>query len=259
MRLKPRPFRKITKGHPMSKGLVGCWLFNEGGGDIAYDLSGNANHSSAWNGNTTWAPGKYGPATLYDNNGDYITVPDSPSLSPTTGITVLALFYPTDVTFRGIVTKFDIATSTYGDYSLYMGNGDLVFRINSANSMNAGVITANQWHHVVGTYRSSDQEQAIYLDGAPKASGNSFQGALNASGDPLEIGVYNTGTACLNGLIDYVMIWDRALLAFEIQSLYYDPFQMFRSGPIEIWTAATSVGGAPPAGIAVLRRRIEAA
>jgi len=30
--------------HPLARGLVGCWLFNEGGGNSVFDLSGYGNH-----------------------------------------------------------------------------------------------------------------------------------------------------------------------------------------------------------------------
>ena len=43
MILKPPLVTLLRQGHPLSKGLVGCWLFNERGGDSVYDASGQGN------------------------------------------------------------------------------------------------------------------------------------------------------------------------------------------------------------------------
>ena len=40
---KPPLGIQIDWSNPITKGLVGCWLFNEGSGDKVYDLSGNGN------------------------------------------------------------------------------------------------------------------------------------------------------------------------------------------------------------------------
>jgi len=42
------------------------------------------------------------------------------------------------------------------------------------------------------------------------------------------------------------MVFDRALSAEEIKALYADPFQGLRQTSVDLWTAATSVGAAPP-------------
>ena len=43
MILKPPKGAMLNRGHPLSRGLKGCWLMNEGGGKIVNDLSGNGN------------------------------------------------------------------------------------------------------------------------------------------------------------------------------------------------------------------------
>jgi hypothetical protein len=50
---KPPIGSKIDWSHPLSKGIVGCWLFNENGGDKIFDLSlnriiGNLTFSIYW-------------------------------------------------------------------------------------------------------------------------------------------------------------------------------------------------------------------
>jgi hypothetical protein len=41
--LKPIRGLQLNKSHPLARGLVGCWLLNEGTGHKVFDLSGNSN------------------------------------------------------------------------------------------------------------------------------------------------------------------------------------------------------------------------
>ena len=78
-----------------------------------------------------------------------------------------------------------------------------------------------QWIHVVGTYNGS--QQILYIDGTPHNTSNSG----NIDWDPLgtdgfEIGRYNDDneTHCLDGTIDEVAVWNRALSQTEVNYLY---------------------------------------
>ena len=41
-----KPYRgiQLNRQHPLARGLVGCWLVNEGTGDKVFDYSGNGNN-----------------------------------------------------------------------------------------------------------------------------------------------------------------------------------------------------------------------
>ncbi|MBU3957500.1 MAG: hypothetical protein KKB25_00310, partial [Nanoarchaeota archaeon] len=56
---------------PNKDGLVGSWSFNEGGGTIANDGSGNGNVGTLTNG-PTWTAGKFGGALQFDGVNDYV-------------------------------------------------------------------------------------------------------------------------------------------------------------------------------------------
>jgi len=71
--IKPRLGTPLNKGHRLSKGLVGCWLMNEGCGGEVFDLSGNKN-TGTLSGDTAWAAGKHGSCLSFDGNGDYVTL-----------------------------------------------------------------------------------------------------------------------------------------------------------------------------------------
>jgi hypothetical protein len=56
-----------------AQGLVGYWPFDEGGGTIAKDYSGNGNNGTLVN-NPTWTTGKVGGALSFDGANDYVRV-----------------------------------------------------------------------------------------------------------------------------------------------------------------------------------------
>jgi len=71
--------------------LVGHWTFNEGGGDILTDFSGNNFHgtlkdgSDAWGGGMPeWTTDRYGNenGALFFNEGAHVLIPNSPALTP---------------------------------------------------------------------------------------------------------------------------------------------------------------------------------
>ena len=47
--VKPPRGARLDPGHPLSRGVVGYWLFNEGVGGRVNDLSGNGN-TGVWHG-----------------------------------------------------------------------------------------------------------------------------------------------------------------------------------------------------------------
>jgi hypothetical protein len=69
---KPPLGAKINFAHPLAKGIVGCWLLNEGMGDKVYDLSGNGNTGTLANFShpatvtSGWNPGKFGKTLLHN-------------------------------------------------------------------------------------------------------------------------------------------------------------------------------------------------
>ena len=62
-----QPFRgiQINRTHPLVRGLIGCWPFNDGTGPKTWDYSGNANKGTL-EGGATWAPGRRGWAVNCD-------------------------------------------------------------------------------------------------------------------------------------------------------------------------------------------------
>ena len=62
-----QPFRgiQINHTHPLARGLIGSWPFNDGTGPKTWDYSGNANKGTL-EGGATWTPGRRGWAVNCD-------------------------------------------------------------------------------------------------------------------------------------------------------------------------------------------------
>lgn len=194
-----------------------------------------------------WTPGKFGSALDLDGSDDYISVGDDNSLDINSAITILALIEPDTYGYEytagrrygRIVRKGTNFNFTILDDSENLDEGIIFDGTTGQIKSTANAIDLNVKQHVAVTFDGSNGK--IYINGTLNNSGDG--GTLVANADALIIGNYDAGTTprYFDGLIEYVMIWNRALLASEIQQLYCEPFCMF--GRELIWgeSAAPSV------------------
>ena len=233
-RQKPPFGTQINRQHRLAKGLVGMWVFNEGKGTIAYDLSGNRNHGTligmSFPPTTTsgWA-GMNGLSL--DGVDDNIDAGNGASLQITGSLSVSAWIKTSDTAGR-IVGKFESTDSkiayvfniSVAPYLGVSGNGDiLASRTISGNALN------NQWHHVVGVFDASAQTISMYLDGILSQgtlSGTVPSSIYNCTGN-VKMGYDYGGNGYLNGLIDNVLIYNRVLSAGEVRELFVDRWAIF--------------------------------
>jgi len=203
-----------------TRGLVAYWSFDEGTGNIAYDISGNGNNCTIYG--AKWTKGKYGSALQFDGVDDYVLVPEDDSLKPTE-VTVSAWIYFTGDVYEShsIVRLIKSLGNSYG-FSISKetgGSGKLEF----ASYNDGWYITAtnfsgyvNKWTHIVGIY--DGRKLKLYINGILKDS------ADLASIDYTEVYDLYIGSgykaSYFLGLIDEVRIYNRALSAEEIRYHY---------------------------------------
>ena len=77
------------------KTVAGIWLFDEGNGKIAEDLSGNGNDGELKEG-TKWEDGQFGQAVIFDGKDDYVEIAPSLLFNPEV-FTVTFWMHPTAV------------------------------------------------------------------------------------------------------------------------------------------------------------------
>lgn len=220
--LKPIRAIQLNRSHPLARGLVGCWLFNEGAGDKVFDLSGQGNHGTL-KGDPVWVGGKFGSCLDYDGTGDYVQVPDI-AFGQNSCWTVSAwLNWRSDD--GSYVFPFGDHDSNYESFMLRhwlwvfayrMTNGTYVyFSISSSDYYQVG------WFHIA--FVSDGTNLSLYLNGKPKETVGISNTTLTFSG----IGQGYNNNYEFNGLIDDVKVYERFLSVAEIARLYREPFCMF--------------------------------
>lgn len=222
---KPSVGYGVDFSDPISKGLVGCWLFNEGAGNKVYDIAGK-NTGTLTNG-PTWRGGKFGKVINFDGVDDYVLMDIGGSVP--TSITLSAWIYPTA---GGVVfTELGQGVINSGWHESQMevlstGEIKVGYWAGSLYSLSLGTFNLNSWHHVVLTFDDSNNLASGYVNGVLRNSGTSNKqyppnlwysvGALSATS-------HGDGTY-FNGSIDNARLYNRALSAGEVQRLYSEPF-----------------------------------
>jgi len=217
---KPPVGSQIKWGHSLAQGLVGCWLFNEGAGGRVHDLSGRGNHGTLTNmaipptPNSGWNPGRTDIGLRFDGVNDYVHIGNLGTLSQGTIEIWINFRSVGGGGWGGVVQGVQTSGSTY--YMFCYGNDRVtVFK----NAYTTSILQNNQWYHITITWKPG--ESRVYVDGVV----DNFD-AISYTLDltDLAIGIYHDGYY-FNGFIDEVCIYNRALLPFEVCSLYEDPYQ----------------------------------
>jgi hypothetical protein len=231
--LKPTRGIRLNKSHPLARGLVGCWLFNEGSGNKVSDLSGNGNTGTITG--AIWTPWKYGPALKFNGNSDLISFAvDKPSIA---GLSNVSFF--TWLEFDVVNVNHWIASESQfnGGYLLdwhliLLDSSDKIrLRIDTSGGADTvdttTVFVAGQPYHVGFTYDGTTMK--LYVNGRLENSTvHSSGGTINDSNYPLNLGSGdNRSISLIDGYLDIPMIYNRTFIASEIALLYREPFCMF--------------------------------
>ena len=212
---------------------ISRWEFNEGTGVTAYDSAGS-DDGTLVNGPTWQTIGMIDGALSFDGVDDYVEVPDSPSLDMMTAITMEAWVQldSIDNTYDTIVWKPDDTTTNNRDYALirnrtgdfsaaWMGKFGTSIQTTAGYSEVFGttIPTAGGWYHVVSTY--DGESLKLYVNGQLESS-QSHSGTLVTSDAPLLFGKSGNPTdpLWLNGTLDEVSLYSRAMIATEIEARY---------------------------------------
>jgi hypothetical protein len=182
----------------------------------------------------TFAPGFVGQAFSLDGVNDFIEIPDASNLNLSNAITIQAWINPRSLPSRypAIVKKSGLTggSSTTTGYSLEFRDGApqvllWVYLKNQWFSSPPGTVPVgtNTWSHVTATYDGTWIR--MYINGTEVGPptykpGNiipSSDNSLNLGRDPANPG---DPDRYFDGLIDEVMIYNRALTAGEIRTTY---------------------------------------
>ena len=238
---------------PPASGLQAAYALSNG-----IDASGHGRTGILTN--TTVVPGKYAEAQRFNGSSSRITIPsfDTPS-----GFTVESWVWLTAATARLIPSP---RTGASGWSAIVYHGLDAVFLaevgdgfISAGFTTPAGIvnqivspskITIGAWHHIAVAYGGTTLLLAI--DGVQVAA-QTVTGGVLASTQPWELGGSARDQGWLNGLLDDVRIYDRALTLPEINADLAVPVDTVReavvSWEMEVWPRGSAPGTAGAVGV----------
>ncbi|MEW5760982.1 MAG: LamG-like jellyroll fold domain-containing protein, partial [Candidatus Thermoplasmatota archaeon] len=213
--------------------LVGFWKFDEGSGTIAKDSSYYSNNGnlngfsdppttySGWSGDC-----KLGSCLRFDGSDDYVNCGNGASLNITNALTIEGrlklISNPSAGTYPEIVGK----STDYTGYALITTNGP---KVSAHIGIGSGTwkeftyrdISLNTWYHIAETFDGSNVR--FYINGVEQAdSPIAYSGAIASNAANLLIGKHYGQNWFVNGSIDNVRIYNRALSADEIKQHYLE-------------------------------------
>lgn len=219
-------------------GLVAHWRLDETSGTEALDSSGNGINGNKNNGVSYVANGLVGGAAGFDGvSNQNITIPHNSLLTPTEDLTVTFWVQPQEdwdelgTDLWRIIDKQSSANSNDPGWYLYIngffggtfwlavgdGVGTTIYGQSSFSDWDA-----NTWYHIAFVYEQNGTTPtvSIYRNGVfsnSSTSGGPFTPDWGTDDLILGAGYYNND---LNGYLDDVRIYNRALTAAEVQQVY---------------------------------------
>ena len=217
-------------------GLIDWWKFDQTSGTSAFDSVGSDPGTLLGFNSTntpTWAAGRIGNALAFNGTNEYVNL-DSSRLSLSNNFSISAWIYPRP----GCAGVFFCLRSLYGvsGFNFSLTDNAVIISGQTATGWHQTYFAVNQiqdnaWSHVVVVYDKSTVE--VYVNGVKKTpdylgdpnwdsdfamdpSGSTRIGAENGNGP---VGYF------FNGLIDDLRVYNRTLIAAEIQQLYLDADQ----------------------------------
>lgn len=208
--------------------LAGCALLLHmdepswtGSGAVVKDASGLGNHGTPMGNAKTIAAGKFGRAGSFDGASS-VTVPDAPSLHPTTALTYAAWIYPTGLTdgtpSPGILSK-RLGYADQVAFTLFLWTNNQVWGdVESSRFSSSAVVANGSWYHLAIVYDGGSQSAKLYVNGALDGT-HAAASSLAVNTVDLQIANLPGGGDYFIGAIDEVAVWTRALSGAEIAGL----------------------------------------
>jgi hypothetical protein len=213
----------------LGTGLVAHWTFDELGGDVLVDDSGNRRDGSV-QGATFRNDGRFGGA-LHFSPGDSVTVDRFPSATSSwtfSGWVRVGEEDPVSDDFGTIVStevmqvggwQFQTRAQPSGIYwtfAYWLGSG-----LNYAHFDYRG-FERERWSHATVVVDAARNQLSFYVDGQP-AEVSSLPAAILPGSPTLSMGTWAGVGRLFSGSIDDVAIYDRALQPAEVAALNAAP------------------------------------
>ena len=220
----------LTTGYvaaQLENGLIGYWSFDEGSGITANDSSGNGNNGTLVNG-PIWTPGEIAGALSFDGVDDYVSFASQAQSTISISAWVYAQATPGNV-FPRIIDMPGYVLFLPEPSNPKSNPASLGFLSRRSDrdgewDTPANTMAYNSWNHVAVVYDSSSTSNNadLYINGVKQTISKITppQGTQTSNEGEGIIGNHIPLNRGWDGLIDELRIYNRALSAAEIVSLY---------------------------------------
>lgn len=220
---KPPIGSSINLNHPLSQGLVACYLFNEVSGIRCYDLSHYSVSGVLTNG-ASFNPSSGGIAVL-DGVNDFISLPQTPLIN--TGQATVEIWFRTTQTTQALILQLTnyggcLYINRFSNTGKVLAFFDNTTGNNSSSDESTISVNDNIWHCIVATHINN--VTSLYIDGKlNKQYSDTFSPMFYTNG-------YNIGQNVgfgqyFSGSVLKYSAYNRALSEEEVKSLYENPYQ----------------------------------
>jgi len=196
------------------EGLIAAWHFDENSGTTASDAQGSHNGTIT---GAEWVSGISNSALEFNGTGGQVLVPNGRTFNPVGDKISFSLWFKLNVVgddgaFIYQNVKYVVRIDAQGKitFALYTPTWY------SITTDWATRILDTDWHHVAATYDGAQMN--LYLDGTLMKTGDN-SGTLQSTGADVVIG-NQSSTNHFGGILDEVLVYDKALSVEEIQQIY---------------------------------------
>jgi hypothetical protein len=211
----------------LADGLVAHWSLDEGAGTIAGDSSGNG-HDGQLSGGTWISDGRFGQGVRLVA-GNAITVPEFPNATPNWSVSLWMRLSDEQMAADSELFTEILSTETLrsGGWQMNidkrLAQPRFVFsywspRLADYVGTECSCVDTGGWHHWAAVVDVSSNRILLYRDGA-FADQETRPSDILPGDSALHFGRWNMEDRLLNGDLDDVAIWDRALSAREVAAL----------------------------------------
>lgn len=220
---------------PSTTNLIAHWKYDETSGTVAADSSGNGRNADMLNGMSgavSSVPGKIGTALIGNGATHYARALHHTSFDNLVDITI-AMWVKraqTNDKYDPLLAKtnssgaypltFEICNTSQGSCGVSDNNKLSLYSDKTTPSavVSTGSITDTEWHHVAVTRSGTNIK--FYIDGVGAGTATVNANSYGADALSVRLGKESSASAGLDGALDDIRFYGRALSDAEIGQLY---------------------------------------